>query len=309
MKKEELWQFIKHPPKWLTILIYLMTVVFAVLSVVLLALNLAEKFYAYIVFVLAAICLTYAVFLFVRSAPKIKLWFIDTLKKYKFTRKIYEDYSFRTIIFSSFSLFINFCFGAFEIVMGAIGHSIWFGSLGLYHLILSFTRFGIVFRYYKQNKTQKTNIEQTIKTYRNTGICILIFNLALAGSIGQMIFSQRAFEYAGLMIFAIAAYTFYKVIISIFGIFKARKHNDFNTQSLRNLNLTDAMISLYALQTALIATFSVEGNDMAFMNMATGIVVTLLSLGLGIFMIVKSKKEKQKMQTINLEEQDEKISN
>ncbi len=294
MKKEEIWQFIKQPPKWLTILTYLMTVVFSTLSIVLLALNLAEKFYAYIVFLLAAISLTYAVFLFVRAVPKIKIWFVNTLNKYKFTKKVYEDYKFRTVVFSCLSLIFNFCFGAFEIVMGVVSRSIWFGSLGCYHLILSLTRFGIVFRYYKQSKTQEINPKQRLITYRNTGICILIFNLALAGAMGQMIFSRRAFDY-GAMAIAMAAYAFYKIIISIMGIFTAKKHKDYNTQSLRNLNLTDAMVSLYALQTALIATFGIEGNDMAFMNMATGIAVTLLTIGIGIFMIVKSKKENNKL--------------
>ncbi len=295
MKKEEFWQFIKHPPIWLSILTYCLTLVFSTLSIVLLVLNLAEKIYSYIVFILAAITLTYAVFLFVRSIPLIKVRFIDTLKKYKFTRKIYEDYSFRTIVFSCSSLIFNFCFGAFEIIMGAVAHSIWFGSLGLYHLILSSTRFGIVYRYYKQSKTQEVNLEQKLKTYKNTGVCILIFNLALAGAMGQMIFSRRAFEYIGLMIFFIATYAFYKITVSIIGIYKAKKHNDYNTQSLRNLNLTDAMVSLYALQTALIETFDVAGTDMSYMNMATGIVVTAISIFIGIYMIVKSRKEIKKL--------------
>ena len=133
-------------------------------------------------------------------------------------------------------------------------------------------------------------------TYRNTGICVLVFNLALAGAIGQMIFSRRAFVYVGLMIFAMAAFSFWKITVSILGIFKARKHNDYSTQSLRNLNLTDAMVTLYGLQTALIATFSAtEGGDMGYMNMITGIVVTVLSLALGVYMIIKSSKELKKL--------------
>ncbi len=300
MKDNKFLIFLKRPPKWFMILTFCLTVIFAGGSLVLLLLNLGEQFYSYIVYAFAGTFLAYAVYLIVILAPKIKKWYLDAIKKYKFTRKVYEDYKFRTVVFSCSSLIFNFCFGAFEIVMGAAYQSIWFGSLGLYHLILSLTRFGIVYRYYKQSKTQEVDFNKTLKTYKNTGICILIFNLALAGAMGQMIFSQRALEYVGLMIFAIAAYAFYKITISIIGIFKAKKHNDYLAQSLRNLNLTDAMVSLYALQTALIATFSIEqGTDMAFMNMATGIVVTVISIFIGIYMIVKSKKDNNKLNQTN----------
>ncbi len=296
MKDNNFLIFLKRPPKWFMTLAFLLTAIFAGGSLVLLLLNLGERFYSYIVYAFAGTFLAYAVYLIVILAPKMKKFYLETIKKYKFTRKVYEDYKFRTVVFSSSSLFINFCFGAFEIFIGVLSKSIWYGALGLYHLILSFARFGIVYRYHKQSKTKEISFERELKTYKNTGICILIFNLALAGAIVQMIFSRRAFEYAGLMIFAIAAYAFYKLTVSIIGIFKARKNNDLNTQSLRNLNLTDAMVSLYALQTALIATFSSEsGSNVEVLNILTGVAVTILSVGVGIYMIVKSKKENDKI--------------
>ncbi len=296
MKNNKFFNYIKYPKKWLIILTFCLTFVFASLSIVLLIFDLAEKIYSYIVFGVAGICLTYAVFIIVIFAPNIKKWYVDTLLKFKFTKRMYEDYSFRTVVFACSALVINLLFGSFEIVMGAVGRSIWFGSLGLYHLILSFTRFGIILRYRRQSKRGEIDLKENLLTYRNTGICVLVFNLALAGAIGQMIFSRRAFVYAGLMIFAMAAFSFWKITVSIWGIIKAKKHNDYSTQSLRNLNLTDAMVTLYALQTALIATFSTaEGGDMTYMNMITGIVITIISLALGVYMIVKSSKERKKL--------------
>lgn len=296
MKKEKIWNFIKNPPKWLIFLIFCLAIIFCVITIVFLVLNVVEEIYAYIIFGIAGILLTYSVFLIVVYSPKIKQFFINILKKFKFTRKMYENYKFRTVMFSFSSLVMNFTFGTFEIVMGIIGRSIWFSSLGLYHLILSFTRFGIIYRYHQHNKKQKVDLIQELRTYQNTGICILAFNIALAGAMLEMILSRRSFEYAGLMIYTVAVYTFYKIIISTVGILKAKKYNDFNIQSLRNLNLTDALVSIYGLQTAFIATFNENGSNITYMNIATGIVVILLSIIIGIFMIIKSQKEKQKLQ-------------
>ena len=59
-------------------------------------------------------------------------------------------------------------------------------------------------------------------------------------------------------------------------------------QSLRNIGLTDALVSLFALQTTLIALYSEGEGDMTALNIAVGAIVCAATIGMGVFMIVRA---------------------
>ena len=90
------------------------------------------------------------------------------------------------------------------------------------------------------------------------------------------------------MAIASAAYTFYKVIFALYNAFKVRRMHDAVLQSFRNINLTDAAVSLLALQVTLVAVFSEGGFSTVALNSVTGFVVCVLTIALGISMIVRS---------------------
>ncbi|MDE5548894.1 MAG: hypothetical protein K2J13_01435, partial [Clostridia bacterium] len=67
---------------------------------------------------------------------------------------------------------------------------------------------------------------------------------------------------------------------------------DMTVQAIRNINLADAIVSMLALQTAMMNSFG-EGDQRGFemtMNAVTGAVVCLVIFTLGIYMVVKSKR-------------------
>ena len=82
---------------------------------------------------------------------------------------------------------------------------------------------------------------------------------------------------------------------------KVRRMHDFVLQSLRNINLTDAAVSLLALQVTLVAVFS-EG-DVSFstaMNASMGFAVCAVTIGLGILMIVRACLQLKKLNEGNI---------
>ena len=260
------------------------------------------NWYCYIIYAIAFIFLSYSVYLIIKYYSSFKDGLMNLIKKYNFTRRVYEDFNFRTTTFACSSLITNILFAVFEITMSLVSKSIWYGALGSYHIILSLTRFGIVIKNREINNqiSNSQNYQsKKLNLYKNTGICVLIFNLALIGAIAQMMFSRKAFNYIGLMIYVMATYAFWKITVSIIGIIKAKKLNDYGIQSLKNINLTDAIISIYALQTALIATFGDSNSfDMKCMNLASGIAVIGATVAIGVYMIVKCNKEKQKLNEV-----------
>lgn len=60
-------------------------------------------------------------------------------------------------------------------------------------------------------------------------------------------------------------------------------------QALRNINLSNAFVSLFALQITLVAA---AGNgtdsDMRILNIVTGFAVCVFTIALGVFMIIRA---------------------
>lgn len=102
-------------------------------------------------------------------------------------------------------------------------------------------------------------------------------------------------SYPGLMIYAIAAFTFYKIIKSTIQILRERKKNSPLMMIIRRIGHVDACVSILTLQTAMFAAFG-QGQEIfiKIMNGLTGGGVGLLVLGMGIQGIFLSGKMKQK---------------
>ena len=122
----------------------------------------------------------------------------------------------------------------------------------------------------------------------------ILLTLAFSGVIVLIYKANHYFEYAGLLIYAVAAYTFYNLAISIINIFKARKIDDLYIQNIRNINLANSLISILMLQVALFQAFSPSSN-LGFANAITGAGVSGVILVLGILMILKANKKISKI--------------
>ena len=224
----------------------------------------------------------------------------DKLKN--FYRRLKTDYAFRTLFFASFSFAMSVAFGLFNGVQGILYASIWNGALAAYYIVLAFMRGGVLY-YQKGRKSKYSNEREDrlkqAKTYRNSGIVLLILQIALSSATAQMIFDERAFTYAGWTIYGAAAYAFTRITVSIIQIRKVRQHSDFTLRAIRTANLADAAVSILALQTALLSTFGGEELNPSVFNTATGIAVTLLTITLGVFAIVDAQKNIRKIKQGN----------
>ena len=141
-----------------------------------------------------------------------------------------------------------------------------------------------------------------LKLYRLCGISLFVLELALAAAVSLMILSERPTAYSEIMAITCAAYTFYKITFAIINIRKAGKLRDPVLQSYRNINLTDAAVSLLSLQVTLVAVFSDEQTvNMNALNAVTGFVVCALTIVLGALMIVNATVRLKKINQANAE--------
>lgn len=121
---------------------------------------------------------------------------------------------------------VSVAYALFQGTLAVLSHSVWFGALAGYYLVLAFLRGGVILRGRKGETEEEKNLLR-IRVYRTGGILLIVLTLALSAAVVQMVYANRAFEYAGLMIYASAAYAFYKIIMALYNLVKARQAERF----------------------------------------------------------------------------------
>ena len=263
------------------------------------------EFVGYILYGLSAIMLIYAVYCFIKLIPPIKSSLKGWVFKREFTRKIVEHYGFRTVVFAVVSLVISLANAAINLTLGIVWVSVWYIALGVYYLFLSTMRGGVLI-YHRRKNNYLTDYEEKSKsciTYMVCGVWLILLPVALSIVIMEIVGSGMAFVHAGLLIYVAAAYTFYKIITSVYNFVKAHKGDEMSIRAIRNVNLADALVSVFALQTAMFHEFA-GGANPGYANAIFGAILCAATAAIGIFMIVNGKKKLKLLKTHNEEEQE-----
>lgn len=249
----------------------------------------------YISFPFATIALVYLIYLIILLFFKINKNFRNLAKEHKITRNFIENFEFRSIIFTILSVLISLFYIISQIVAAAATNFMWYLALAIYSSILMILRIGVIFKHFKH----KTYVEEKediacVRSYRNCGMYLFALNLALTVAIVLMITTNQGFEYPGLLIYFVAVHTFYKLVMSIINIVRAKKEESFAALTTKNLNFTSALVSILALQTALFHTFS-KNLVATIPNAITGVCVVAGIIVLAIIMIVNGQRELKKL--------------
>ncbi|MDE6747535.1 MAG: hypothetical protein K2K21_00505 [Lachnospiraceae bacterium] len=212
------------------------------------------------------------------------------MKKFRSTvvgEKYFSDVRFRAGVSLYQGFFINLLYIVMKLVSGIIYRSTWFVALAVYYILLAVMRFLLVRRLNVKDETLE------LRRYRLCGLMLLFMNQALAGIVIFMVHRNQGFEYPGLLIYAMAAYAFYAVIIAVVNIVKTRRHKSPVLSAAKAINLVAALVSILSLETAMLSQFG--GNDdpmfRKVMTGATGGGVCTIVIGMAIYMIWRANKE------------------
>ena len=241
--------------------------------------------WAYVLYAGAAVFLAYALFLAVRQVPRIKQAFVRAAEKKPALRRVLHDYGARTVLFASFSFLVNIGYAVFQGVMGILAHSVWFGMLACYYLLLSGLRGGVLFGEHSLRRRGGERLEGKLKLYRMCGISLMVLDLAMCAAVTQMVLYGSPVQSGLVQVLVSAMYTFYKAILAVVNFVKAKRLRDPVVQSLRGICAVDALISVVALETAMLATFG-GGDDMLALRAVTGFAACAAAIAIGITMTV-----------------------
>lgn len=303
---KRLLDLLKNPRGAWLIVAWLLGIGTAAASIAVVVLE-AEGGWVYAVYLAAAVLLAYAIYALVRFVPRATAAVSSFVKKYPLLGKWMGTYEARTLLFAACSFVINVGYVVLNIVMAALMSSIWYAALAAYYFALGALRYAVLFGTRKAKKNAQTErglAAEKLRIYRNCGIALLIiegvfmfavaqFVLSGGGSIAELA-AQNMRTYTMITMISSAAFTFYKMTLSIVNLVKVHKMTDPELWALRNISLAAALVSLLALQTTMTLFLSQPlTREMSVFNGIVGLVVVLIVAGLGIVMIIRANKKKK----------------
>ncbi|MCC2817185.1 hypothetical protein LK537_07780 [Lachnoclostridium pacaense] len=291
----------RKPPvikPFLRILIYLAALVFSILSIV-------ETMYGYlgfavdiIIYVAAACGLAVSsCYIYYDVTVGFRKMFWKVIDKSKLAERLYKDYRYRALFSTVFAFLLNLLYAAGNGIYAKWTHSAWLGTLSAYYLFLCIMRFLVIrqeFCFAKEHIEGKRKRAAEWNVLRNAGILLSFITLVLGGAVVLLLHEEGGKVYSGYLIFAVAAYTFYKITISVINMIKVRRMKSPLLLTIRNIGYADALVSILFLQTAMFTAFS-DGKEInkQLMNEMTGGAVCAMILLIGIFMVRKAAKERK----------------
>ena len=128
------------------------------------------------------------------------------------------------------------------------------------------------------------------------GLLLTLTNIALAGVVILVIHQNRGFEYAGMLIYIMAAYTFTITVMAIVNLVRYRKYRSPVMSAARVVNLVTALVSMLSLETAMLTQFGSEDSPYfrQVMTGATGGALCAFVIGMGIYMMVHATRQLKK---------------
>lgn len=247
-----------------------------------------ESFLAYFIYALSFYTLCVVVAGAVPNFKRIK----TALHSNRHTSKYLSEADLRARISMHTGTIINISFAIFKFLAGVYYNSAWFMAVAIYYAVLSVIRFILIRR---DKKTGKLSSNQTLiqwKTYRLCGVLLMPVNMTMTGMIFQIIWQNKGFTYPGFIIYVIAAYTFYRLTITVIRLVKNKQYNPI-LLGAKALDLSISLMSLFALQTAMFNSFGADTSEETrkLMNCFTGGAVCLAVVLIAIIMIIKSSKK------------------
>lgn len=192
------------------------------------------------------------------------------------------------------SFFINLCYGGFKLACAVLYASFWEAALASYYILLCVVRLYLIRRV--PAGAEGRDVARELRDYRATGVFLLVLDLALSVIATQIVRDGYGSDYPGMLIYVAAMYAFYSLTIAIVNTVRYRRFHSPVLSAAKSVNLTTALVSLFNLETAMIAQF---GADQVYfrlvMTACTAFAVCAVVLGAAVFMVISATQRLRRL--------------
>ena len=284
-------------PWWLTLLVVVIAA--ALLIVVFFTEN--HGLLAYFSYLFSAYALIVGVSGLVRMLPKIGKAItgsrlMEKLHGNPHVARYMEDPIHRTKLNLYFSVAVNIAYIFIKLITGILYRSEWLIAFALYYVLLTGIRMSLV-NYIRRSEI-KSDPAAEYRRLRLTGMLLIPMTIALSIIVARMIVFSESADYPGVLIYGMAAYVFYAVILAVINMFRSRKHGSPVLSGVKAVNLTAALVALLGLEAAMLSRFG-DGDDSAFrptMLGISGLIVSVFILGMSVYMIIRASNKLRMME-------------
>lgn len=296
---KKVWRKMLFPPGWLMVILGILSAV-SLVAVFVKGLDTAPI--AYVIYVVSFYALTVICIACATIFPKCYRSMKQKIFDNKYGNRYMTDVVFKTHVSLYRSLAINLLYVATNLFSGILYSSVWFITLAVYYIILAVMRF-LLIRFVSRDGIGKDRFRE-LRRSRLCGIILMTLNLALSGVVALVIIKKEGFVYGGILIYVMAMYTFYITTAAIINIFKYRKYNSPIMSTAKSINLAAALVSMLALETAMLTQFGAENTAPHFNQVmvgATGAGVCAIVVFMSVCIIVYANKELSELKINNSE--------
>ena len=208
-------------------------------------------------------------------------------------KRIFLNKDLNWKITKTISVVLTLAFMVMNGVLGITKHSIWNGCVCIYYILLS-----IILIFLVINEDNLTNESEHVKhrsrkrLYYSSSILLFIMNISMFYPIIMMITNENNLNFGLIPAIAFAAYTTYKITLSIINYTKNRKNENLSMRQIRTIKLLDAILSILTLQNVLIAANEqTRSPDMILLSTITSFVGIIIIVAISIFSLIRFTKE------------------
>lgn len=195
------------------------------------------------------------------------------------------------IFFLVCSTISNFCVGIIKFILSLSIPSFWFFINAIFSLVLAICRFLTIKRYNKIKvlKDKKLQMNEEYKNYMQNGIMLIVLGIIYFFVSSYMYYKGTNTNMHEYITYLVALIAFISIGNAIYGMIKYKRNQDPIIKGIKITNFTNALTSIVLTQVVLLDTFANEYDST--LNGYTGIGVSLTIIGLGLYMIISTKKD------------------
>ncbi len=290
---------LRNPPDWVAWITLVTAAVLCPIIIYTVANEYVHTVYAALASVFCVLLLVYAMIVAVNASMKIRITLRKEADKHEFTRNLYKNYEFRTLVSGAIAFLCNVGYTVVCIVMAFRYRSVWYGTLGMYYILLVIARGGALMQSRKDEKRYRYDYygRQIAKVgiYRFCGIMLVVLSVSLGIPVVELILGDVGFHQDTWLIYVFGAVALYKVVTGVVHFVHSTKGDDLVVRSVRYINLAVTLMSVLCLQTAILAAYPPANSSGPVLNGLTGTAVCLVTLAIGVYMIVFSGKAKREL--------------
>ena len=197
----------------------------------------------------------------------------------------------KLVFFLICSTFGNFFIGIVKFVLSLTIPSMWFFVNAIFSLTLALCRFLTIKRYAIVRKMQNQDaiIEEGYRNYIQNGIMLIFLGIAYFFVSVYMYYKETNTNMHEYLSYLVALIAFYSVGSAIHGMIKYKRNEEPIIKGIKITKLASALTTIVLTQVVLLDIFG-ENYD-SRLNGYTGMVVSLIIMGLGLYMIIGAKKD------------------